>query len=403
MVAWSRSLAQPMPTRSITLLAVAGSVAGLCFGAKQNVGVYVFGAVLAVAVVMQWLTNRNWRDVWIAIAVPTAAFSLISVITILPVVLSGGFEQFVDYGFTNKRTYLQVGGFSYREGLQGLVTRARSIKSLDDAHFVHLQTVFLLPPIMLVMLAVASVVGTRQQRTNLAIVVVFVGAALVGVYPRADIEHIIYAVPPLMLCLVYAGSVVALRLPISVRRVIHWCLVGWFMLGIGLVGVGGVIRMTSADYERSTLPHFRGVWLTKREHTTLHRYIITLRSASAGQPLFVLNNNAGFYYLAADLDNPTPFDYPLVTAFGQHGQAELKSAITEGQLKSICMTKSRRYRLAPYELEKFVAANMEPAQYVRPCVIYQTRRPNLDQQRAAKCDNEVYERGCVVRPRPSNR
>jgi hypothetical protein len=380
MLVWRERLREVVCTSSgathINLLALAGGVAGLCFGAKQNVGAYLLVALVSTTALTLLRAHVGWRKACVAAVVIIVAFLLVSLVILLPVVLSGGMEEFLDYGFTNKRTYLRVSSLSYFDGVRALAKRVQTIGSLEDMRWVYLQTIFLLPPLALVTAAIAWVAATQEQRGYLIIIGSFVAVALLGIYPRADIEHVIYAVPVLLLCLVYASNVVLVRLSRYGQQILQASLLLWFVLGIALIGSGALGRTLSPDYELSTLPHFRGVRLAKQEHVTLHRHAMALRATSDSQP-FLLTPFAAFFYLVTGLENPTPFDYPLVTAFGLHGQADVMAAIQKGNIRSVCVKRRRGYRLSPDKLEQFIVDHMESVSDLEFCTLYRTHSPHV--------------------------
>jgi hypothetical protein len=353
-------------------LLLASILAGLCFGAKQNLGLCALAALLGSIVVAGFQRRTSWSETAKTLLTALAVFMLVGMAMILPVLLSGGIDQFIDYGFINKRTYLRIGGFSYVEGLRALARRVWSIRSLEDLRWVYLQTSFLLPLLAVAILVLATVVGTWRQRAQLAIISLFTGAALIGVYPRADIEHLLYAIPSVLLCAVYASTIVSARLPRPLRHLARTTFILWCVLGIVLIGSGAVGRIMSPNFERSTLPHFRNVWLAKREHAKLHRYTAALRAEAQGGQLFILNSQAAFYYLVADLANPTPFDYPLETAFGLHGQAAVMAAIKEAQISTVCLKSAPRYQMAAHSLAQFVVDHMEQGRKLEFCTLYHT-------------------------------
>ena len=371
---WQTRLAdaQESATASKSLV-LAGVLAGLSFAAKQNLGLCVLGALLASILLVALLERTSLRKTCAALLTALAAFTLTVGVTLLLVLVSGGSEQFIDYGFTNKRTYLRIGGFSYLEGLRALSKRVRTIHSLEDLRWVFLQTSYLLPPLTLVVMLGAGSVAGWQQRLYLAIGGLFAAAALTGVYPRADLEHLLYAIPPMLVCAVHAGSIVGARLPRAMQRMFQAGFALWMILGIGLIGSGALGRILSPDFERSTLPHFRGVWLTKKEHAQLHRYATLLQAATEGEQTFLLSSQAAFYYLTAGLDNPTPFDYPLETAFGLHGQADVMAAIRAGQLQWVCLKRAPRYQMAAHRLAQFVVDHMDQVTDLKVCTLYRTR------------------------------
>ncbi|MBI4758740.1 MAG: hypothetical protein HY783_07040 [Chloroflexi bacterium] len=92
-----------------------------------------------------------------------------------------------------------------------------------------------------------------------------------------------------------------------------------------------------------------------------------------GEQLFILSPSAGLYYLVTGLKNPTPFDYPLVTAFGQSGQAEVIAAIKQQRIRSVCLTPLGSDHLKPALLESYVQDNMERSHDIGFCTLYRNR------------------------------
>jgi hypothetical protein len=75
---------------------------------------------------------------------------------------------------------------------------------------------------------------------------------------------------------------------------------------------------------------------------------------TAGNEVFVLRRDAPYFYLSGRLENPTPYDYPLATTFGPHGQATIAAAINTGRLRWVCYPGPFGGRLAPTQLEELM-------------------------------------------------
>ena len=100
MLAWRDSRA----TRTVVL---AGALAGLAFAAKQNVGAYAGLAVVAAALVAGGSGRIR------AATVASGAFAATVVLTLVPVLATGGLRGFWDYGFASKGEYVNHGDISY--------------------------------------------------------------------------------------------------------------------------------------------------------------------------------------------------------------------------------------------------------------------------------------------------
>ncbi len=90
-----------------------GILAGLCFGAKQNIGVFAGMALAAILLLQGWSHRANFRSLIKPGALLAAGFALPVGILLIPVALSGGWKMLLDYGFTNKTTYVGQAGISY--------------------------------------------------------------------------------------------------------------------------------------------------------------------------------------------------------------------------------------------------------------------------------------------------
>ena len=76
-----------------------------------------------------------------------------------------------------------------------------------------------------------------------------------------------------------------------------------------------------------------------------------LRELDAQLPgrTFLLVPDAGLYYLITGMRNPTPYDYPYVTAFGRNGEAQTAAAIRRGEITKVLIDVVDR-RLAAWPL-----------------------------------------------------
>jgi hypothetical protein len=117
------------------------------------------------------------------------------------------------------------------------------------------------------------------------------------------------------------------------------------------------------------LPHLRWIVMRRAQVAGLERDAAAFREAAAREPVFLLVPNAGLYYLVSGVRNPTPFDYPLVTAFGRTGMADVAARIEQGTLPQVCMRPVTGL-MAPEPLQRTVRARLKPAANLGPCVLY---------------------------------
>jgi len=77
----------------------------------------------------------------------------------------------------------------------------------------------------------------------------------------------------------------------------------------------------------------------------------TLREESDPAHTSLMTRSAGAWFVRSGGHNPTPFRYPLVTAFGLDGQAAVRQAIDQGVISTVCVEPPAGYYLAARELE----------------------------------------------------
>jgi len=351
------------------LLARAGSAAGLSFAAKQNIGGYVLLAILGALLVQRWGTSRPLRRWTIEIRTTLLAFLLAVALLFLPVWLSGGGSKFWDYGLINKQTYLRLAGIPYTQGLRR-VLRSPPILSPQRTMEQRLWTLrfmaFLLPFLAGVFWIAGLLRIPSTLRPHWIAIGLFAGAAFLGIFPRADYDRLIYAIPALSIVILGAWSAIKTRSwNIMVERG-----AGAFIALVLLIAlIVPSLRVLQGRLTISTLPHFHGPFIDPALQSQIQKETTQLQTRARDNALFLLFPTAGFYYLVAGLHNPTPFDYPTVTSFGQNGQKEIIQAIREGRIRWICY---RRWdwNLRPVEIETFVEQEMEYTEDLGICWLY---------------------------------
>ena len=100
-----------------------------------------------------------------------------------------------------------------------------------------------------------------------------------------------------------------------------------------------------------------------------------LRERTGGR-VFLLRGDASFWYLAGGLENPTPYDYPLASVFGPHGQREVIQDICDGRITWVCWPGASSGRLRPAELEDFVAQTMVAVEVTPAGTLYRMPDPS---------------------------
>ena len=89
--------------------------------------------------------------------------------------------------------------------------------------------------------------------------------------------------------------------------------------------------------------------------------------------MLLLVPDAGFRYLTAGLQNPTPFDFPLVTTFGRDGERRVVDDLASGRIERVCIGPDLS-DLEPTQIVTYVRATMRTEARLGFCTLYE-RRP----------------------------
>jgi hypothetical protein len=200
----------------------------------------------------------------------------------------------------------------------------------------------------------------------------FCAAATVGLFPLAEEVHLAYVMPVFLVTLAFAWGRLGLGRS-GLGRLVH-AGAAIALLSLLAFRIGGPLLELAAGTARlSSLRHFQGVVMQKAAYRQLQARVDRLRR-EGGKGTFILSWEAGFFYLASGLRNPTPFDYPLVTAFGRHGETQVVAAIRSRAISSVCVDHKIFSRpLRPPQLTAFVENGMVRARDAGFCVLYRPR------------------------------
>lgn len=354
----------------IGLAVLAGLAAALAFGAKQNVGAYALGALLA-ALAIAAPTGTAVRHRLGAVAGATAGFAVGMTAFLAPILATDAFDRFFEYAFANKGTYAEAGGISYADGIsqQIEVVRATSIRLSQIVSLYELAAFFIVV-LALTGLALAWARSELEGRREALTITLFAAAAVAAIFPRADSLHVSFTAPVVLVASAYCLHTLTRSLGDPSRRLAGVAVALVLMLGLaGRVG-GPLLETLQGDYRPAALPHLRGAltdpaWEAPRLATAR-----ALAEEGGRGPLFVAVPDAGFHYLVSGLDNPTPFDYPLVSAFGRTGERELVEQIRTGQIEAVCLSFEGVGTLTPRLLNSFVQTRMRAVRDAGACTIY---------------------------------
>jgi hypothetical protein len=360
-VLWMQSVQEQRESKgTLTLAALA---AGLCFGAKQNLGLYCLAALLVSIAIARG--RGATRDLPVALG----GFLIAVAVILVPVFATGGLERFLVYAF-DKTTYLEIAGVPYSAALERFRVAAASGWSLDAVAAAYREVAYLLPPVTFVVLAVACVRASGIARQTALVVTVFVGAGYLVVFPFPGGSSNIYAIPILVTGLVYGWTAVQPLFSIRIARAVTVAVTVLFAAQVGLRCMRQARTLTSSDYVSSELRHFRWLRVSRAEYGGLTAGADLLSRLAAGKPLFLIGPNTGFFYLAAGIRNPNAFDYPYASVFGRTGQQEVIARIQTGEIRAVFIFAVAMGRQTPSQLQEFVQTTMTPVQGEHLGVLY---------------------------------
>lgn len=339
-------------------LVVAGGAVGVAFAAKHSLGVSA-GAALAAALLLdrELLTRRGLA--WCAAAGAAAAL-----LPLLPVLLQGGLPKLWEYGVAAKGTYVEQAGVSWGSTLGDLAAylQAGIGPPLIEAFVPWL-------PVAAGLVIVAALAAGADRRTT-AIGAAFTLAALFNAYPRADEIHFLPAAP-LVVFSIWLG-IHQLQPRGAATALAAVALAGAAAAAL-VVGLGVARGVAGKGETLSSLPHLRGVWLTAADHQKLSTGNARLAHAARSGPTLVIASDAGSRYLLSGVPDVTPFDFPLASALGLHGQEQVAAAVRAGRFAVACLSTKVPPGLRAREIERAITETLVRGELLGTCRAY--RRP----------------------------
>ena len=312
---------------------VTGTGIALALTGKYSLGVFATLWALPLLAIEAGLAAAAWAALVIAAA--AVAIGLI--------LGTRGVRSFVAVAVANKGTYLATAGIG---PVQDLLNRARQTgrtplyRAITLVGPIAVFTVFALGAAAA---AFGLTAGVLEGSSLLVLASAICATGLAVAFPRADHAHQVAAMPLVLL---------------GMLPIVAWITPPTAVLAGVAVVLGGVLAATLAAsvlvvrsaMVRRDLPRLRLlpvmmqglVWPDDTESVV----------RTAGNEVFVLRPDAPYFYLSGRLENPTPYDYPLVVTFGPHGQATIAAAINTGGLRWVCYPGPSGGRLAPTQLER---------------------------------------------------
>jgi hypothetical protein len=372
---------------------VVGVSAGIALASKPNVGLL---ALVAVAASIATIERGTLRRALVQVGVITAIALGIVAVTLLPVAWTGSLGAFTDQVLGGKDEYLRV-GFSYLTGLERTFTAVldrRSALDMMGVLAIWQSLVMLLPIVVVAMLVLAWRRSGSGERRGFMVGTAFAAAAIASVVPRPDQIHFSAATP-----LAVAALVIALNLRSnrtiessapsrSPRRQLRG--IAAVTLVVAALGVPAVIA-----------PAFAGLVGDRGHRTGVASFVALPIDAVAQQELaatrlaplrqtrgavFVVRQDAAFWYIAGGFHDPLPFDYPANSDFGNAGQSGVIRDVVRRAVRWICLPPRRErhafaWKLAPTRLEAWVRRHLRHVTSVQRCELYRAALPRSTRAR----------------------
>ena len=340
-----------------------GLSAGLCLATKQNVGALCLAAVVAFAVHRAAVarTPGTWRG--LALALAAAAGSAGAVL--LPTAVNGGLPALVADGFANKGEYLQVWLHWWAQGQ--LVDRSSLPPLVDLAHNIYLGA-----PYAVVAAAVVTVLVAwfrSPDRGRLLLPSLFAGVGIGAMIP-GDLFHVAVFLPSVLFGLAVGLREVPLAGGLRKQRILGLAAAGWLAAGILLLIATPAVRLMRGEVALSASPHMRGVPLPAAQAAAVERDSTALRQAGQGHTLYLLGDDAGLYYLTAGIPDPTPYDWPAPSTFGQDGERSVTLLISSGKVDSVCVTRDYATGSPRLPVVDYVTGHLRPRADLGYCTLY---------------------------------
>ena len=342
----------------------------LCAGAfdsKPNIGLLAFAAALTVIVVHGRARGR--KSLADCRRAATGFAGGIAVI-LVPILISGGFANFLGDVFGEKPEYLRVMRDEFPPGLAQLAHGLSSAPSTIGERFVD--TLPLLVGLAIALLVWAAVKTPRAEVARMVAFASFGLAAAMSAFPQPGPQHLT-EVAPLLLTTAASAFAVARAGTAGLRfaRAGVLILASWLVVG----GIAVVARAVSPPdglgFATSAVPHFEGTPGAPSD-AQLKVNLARLHTLTRGE-VFIVRSDASFLYLAGGLRNPTRFDFPVRSDLGASGEAGVVRAIARGSLRWVCLGHHVRHNydsLRPREIERAVQSRLHLAARLHVCDLY---------------------------------
>ncbi len=333
----------------------AGVSAALCIGSKQNVGAI---ASLCIVATLSISSREFWRDLLRTFAPLFITLALI----LLPTVLLGGWDSFMDYAFWNKKRYVALKHNTYFLNFPSLEPYPLFIT---------------VAPFLAVIGLIVSWFWIEERERLLwkCIFIFFVGSLFV-LFPRPDNHQKLAVIPFFLIAILYSANKIPLIF--RLRKFLVPLLGTWLILvGAGFYTFYLSLRPWVKGFaKQSHMAPFSGIFVDQNRLKEWEQLKRDFKPPREGTYFFSLN--AGFYFILFDLKNPIPFDISFHSALGCRGEELIPQWIKEGRVARVIRDHPSRSKWGalqlgnrPLALEAFIEQNMAKADFGTLFEIYE--------------------------------
>jgi 4-amino-4-deoxy-L-arabinose transferase-like glycosyltransferase len=374
-----RELPDSASTRAWALIGV-GVACGLSFASKPNIGLLA----LAAAAASIWLNRpsgsvpeRHSGALSRALAFIGSAFAGVVVLMVVPIVADGSWSAFVSQVFGEKGDYLRV-GTSYFTIVHNQLDVLGSAVTDGERPLSILHAGVVLLPILIIVVVIWAIARTPGEgRPRVALFGIFTAAALLSMLPRPGSNHFA-GVAPLAFSATLGAVATSTRGRAVSPRLHHvvYALTGVLALAaFAVVTVHAATGYSDPLVTRSGFAHLDGVGVPKRFRAGMRDIHTFVHDHTAGK-VFILREDAGFWYLTTGTQNPLPFDIPEVSDFGADGEPGVIRRLARGEATWVCVKPVAEVGngdLEPRRIRHWVRQHFEYVTSIRQCDMY--RRP----------------------------
>ena len=352
----------------------AGTLAGLSFASKPNLGLAAVGAVGVI--VLAATARHGWRAWGRDLVLVGIPFAVVSGVTVLVVAVTGAWSGFTADVFTGKAHYLDVFTGGYLPGLRNVERVLPFFGPPAAAYANRIWYTASMVPIAAGLLIIGALTKTSgPRRLQAGALAAFAAVGAIALIPRGGPQHLSEAAP--LFLAVIAGGVALLAPVLTARRVVRGFAVG-LAVWLAIASVAIVVRTVEPLPQRAEsltgLPHVVGAAVA--DHTVRGVHIVATQAQRAhATNLFIIRPDASYYYLTAGLTDPTPFDFPGISDLGRDDQDGVIRLLGAGSVRWVCVPRPARpgayvSPTRPLRLEAYVRRAFVFTARLRICDLY---------------------------------